>query len=245
MRTNQATLGIHRRLDEPSRACAHDLRNLFAVVASAKSLLERLLDEHRKRVVLDGLARVAIEGKLVTDALLSGGESRECGSDAAAELLSLATIFKTLERPGLQIGLSIDRDASWILMAPAEMRAVVLELVTNAAAAGARRIQIRAGRRGCRYWLIVADDGAGFTASTPEPAHPPGLHGTGMRRLAAAARSAHGKVRLRSTAGHGTVIAVILPILRILSSDASDPLPVDRTIASQEGGQTHGHRSAL
>jgi two-component sensor histidine kinase len=239
---NQVTLAHHRHSGDPLRACVHDLRNLFAVVASAKSLLERPLDEDRKRIVLDGLARVAIEGKLVTDALLAGGEDRECGSDAAAELLSLAPIFKTLEQPALQIELTSDDDPSWILMAPTELRAVVLELVTNAAAAGARRIEVRAGRRGCRYWLIVADDGSGFTASAPVPALPAGLHGTGMRRLASAAHSAHGKVRIRSKTGNGSVVAMILPILRILSSDAA---PIVRKIASGKAGRIHGQRSAL
>jgi two-component sensor histidine kinase len=241
---NQVTLAPHRHSGDPLRACVHDLRNLFAVVASARSLLERPLDEQQKRIVLAGLARVAVEGKLVTDALLAGGEDRECGSDAAAELLSLAPIFKTLERPGLQIELSTDDDPSWILMAPAELRAVVLELVTNAAAAGARRIQVRAGRRGCRYWLIVADDGSGFTASASAPAPPAGLHGTGMLRLAAATRSAHGKARIRSKRGSGTVVALILPILRILSSAAPDPIPAGRT-AAKELRKCDGQRSAL
>jgi anti-sigma regulatory factor (Ser/Thr protein kinase) len=244
MRTNQARLALHHSGD-PLRACAHDLRNLFAVVASAKSLLEKPLDEHRKRIVMDGLARVAVEGKLVTDALLAGGEDGECGSNPAAELQSLATIFHTLERPGLQVDLSTDPAESWILVAPAELRAVVLELVTNAAAAGARRIQIRAGRRGCRYWLIVADDGSGFTPIAPEPARSAGLHGTGMRRLAAAARSAHGKVRIRSKSGNGSVIALILPILRILVSDASNPIPVVRSITGGKVERTHGQRSAV
>ena len=227
MHTNQATLAIHRNPADPLRACVHDLRNLFAVVASAKSLLERPLDEQKTRVVLDALGRVAIEGKIVTDALLGGSEDRMCGSQASTELQTLIPIIRTIEHAGLQIDISIADEASWILLSPAEYRAVVLELVTNAGRAGASRIQVRAARRGFRYWLIVADDGAGFgthlqSLSSSQPA---GLHGTGMRRLIAAVRSAHGRVRIRSKAGRGSVVALTLPIIRIMTAARSAQVP--------------------
>jgi two-component sensor histidine kinase len=208
------------------RACVHDLRNLFAVVASAKSLLERPLDDNKRRLVLDVLGRVALEGKVVSDALLAGGpEDRECGSDGAAELQGLVPIVEALERPGLAIEFSIERDFSWILMAPSEFRAVVLELVTNAAAAGAHRIAIRAARRSYRYWLMVADDEPGFASRSP--AAPAGLHGTGMRRLAAAVEAAHGKIRIRSKKGRGSAVGLIFPIMRIVTG--SGEFPADRS----------------
>lgn len=202
------------------RACAHDLRNLFAVVACAKSLLERPLDEQRRRIVMDGLARVAIEGKIVTDALLNGdSEDRSCGTEASSELQSLTTVIETLERPGLRIDVTVEDQASWILMPPSEFRAIVLELVTNAVAAGAGRINIRAGRKGCRFWLAVGDDGSGFVPEAQPTGGPAGLHGTGLRRLASAVASARGKVRIRSKPGSGSVIAMILPIIRIVAND--------------------------
>lgn len=224
MRSSQATLAIYRQSDDPLRACVHDLRNLFAVVASAKLLLERTPDEQRERLILDALGRVAIEGKIVTDALLAGGEERSSGSHAAEELMSLSAIIKTLERPGLEITLSIDEGANWILIAPSEFRAVVLELVTNAVRAGARKIQVCAARRGSRCWLTVADDGAGFPKqpSDVSSAHPAGLHGTGMRRISAAIRSARGKLRIRSRAGSGSVVAIILPLIRIVAAPPAE-----------------------
>jgi glucose-6-phosphate-specific signal transduction histidine kinase len=143
------------------RACVHDLRNLFAVVASAKSLLERPLDDNKRRLVLDVLGRFALEGKVVSDA----------------------------------------------------------------AAAGAHRIAIRAARRSYRYWLMVADDGPGFASRSP--AAPAGLHGTGMRRLAAAVEAAHGKIRIRSKKGRGSAVGLIFPIMRIVTS--SGEFPADRS----------------
>lgn len=239
MRMDPVRLAIHRHPSDPLRACVHDLRNLFAVVASAKSLLERPLDERRKRVVMDGLARVASEGKVVTDALLSkGSDDHEAACDASAELSEIASIVKTLEHASLRIDLSSNDDSVQILMAPAEFRAVVLELVTNAATAGARKITIRATRRGCRYWMVVADNGSGFpqqdTFTSPAPR---GLHGTGLRRLASAVGSAHGRIKIRSEKGAGSVVALVLPIIGVVAAASSQLERVgcsDRSTAPEE-----------
>ena len=210
----QRKLEIRQNPSDPLRACVHDLRNLFAVVASAKSLLERGLEEEKRRMVLDALGRVAVEGKIVTDALLAGDtQDRAADSDAVAELRNLAPLIGALEHTGRSIELSIDDRSSWILMAPAEFRAIVLELVTNAAAAGARKIRLRAAPRNGYCWIIVADDGAGFSDRPGVATQAaPGLHGTGMRRLRMAVASAHGVVRIRSKQRRGSIVALILPI---------------------------------
>ena len=216
------------RHDKPDavRACVHDLRNLFAVVASAKSLLDRPLDERTKAMIVDALCRVAADGKVLTNGLLAGGvEDRGCGTDASDELQGLAPILQALENPTLKIALSIDDQPSWLLMPPWEFRAVVLELVTNAARAGSRTIRIRAARRDCRFWLMVADDGSGFSDSGPAEPLLAGLHGTGLRRLASAVGSAYGKVMIRSAQGRGTVVALTLPIVRLLPTARPTRVP--------------------
>lgn len=220
MPTQKCVLGVDRPA-ESLRACVHDLRNLFAIVASAKSLLERPLDDRKKRVILEGLARVAIEGKMVTDALLGGtrGEGAVC-SDVMAELRSVGAIVETMAHPRLNIEMEVEDVPLWILMAPAEFRAVVLELATNAVAAGATRMRIRAARRGSRLWIAVADNGSGFAVQSTlaANANARGLHGTGLHRLKAAAASAGGQVRIRSKAGAGSVVAMILPIVGAAST---------------------------
>lgn len=241
----------HNRSDidrpaESLRACVHDLRNLFAIVASAKSLLERPLDDRKKRVILEGLARVAIEGKIVTDALLGGtrDEDAVC-SDASAELRSVGAIIETMAHPGLNIEMVVEDDASWILMAPAEFRAVVLELATNAVAAGATRTRIRAARRGSRLWIAVADNGSGFAVQSTlaANANARGLHGTGLQRLKAAAASAGGQVKIRSKADAGSVVAMILPIV----GPASPQFRIDcrRADRSETKEPSRGQRSTI
>ncbi|HEU4652203.1 MAG TPA: ATP-binding protein [Croceibacterium sp.] len=244
MLSNHIMPSHEHQAGDPLRARVHDLRNLFTVVASARWLLERPLDESKKRMVVEGLARVAAEGKVLADNLL-GGElpDRTCGCDATAELLGLAAMLRTLERPGLAIDLSVGGEPAWILMPPADCHAVVLELVTNAIAAGASRIRIEAARRGCRLWLTVADDGSGFALSDhwPPPDQPWSVHGTGLRRLASAVGLARGKVRIRSRIGSGSTFAILLPIIRVLrGNDRASPAPIDLTPTEP----AHGQRSA-
>jgi two-component sensor histidine kinase len=219
MQTSLAIAEPREHKAESVRACVHDLRNLFAVVASARHLLDRPFDKRTRSIVLEALHRVATDGKILTDGLLSGGlEDHACGTDASAEMHELAPLLQAFEARELDIDLSIDDEPTWVLMAPTEFRAVVLELVTNAAKAGARIIRIRAKRGGCRFWLTVGDDGSGFAepAAGPEASTLAGLHGTGMLRLSAAVGSARGKVRIRSQRGRGSAVAVVLPIIRLL-----------------------------
>lgn len=221
MRSALATLNPGFGRPDALRGVVHDLRNLFAVVASAKCLLNRRLDERTKAILVDALYRVAADGKVLTDGLLAGGlEDRGCGVDARDELQNLAPILASLEGSGLKIELSIGEQPSWILMPAPEFRALVLELVTNAARAGAHTIRIGAARRGSRFWLTVADDGSGFAApgGSPGSSTPAGLHGNGLRRLATAVDSARGSVRIRSKRRNGSVVALILPIVRLLPS---------------------------
>lgn len=207
--------GAHRLVDDtaPMRGCIHDLRNLFAVVGAAKFLLQRPLDEREQTLVLEALDRVATEGKVLTSALLSGGQVQEPkGLDAAEELRGLEPLVRALVGARTKFLLQIDETAGWIRIARSELESVVLELVSNAKVAGARGIRIRGERRGENYWLVVADDGAGFDrARLQDRPSALGNHGNGLARVASIAQSAHGSLRIRSKPGQGSVMALVLP----------------------------------
>lgn len=207
----------------PMRACVHDLRNLFAVVASARYLLERPSLKQDRAIIIEALGRVAAQGKVLTNALLSEGQDGAArGIEAAGELRSLEPLVRTLACRGLRIDLQTDDRPAWIRMTRSELEAVVLELVTNAKAAGARLIRIRGERRGERFWLAIADDGAGFRRTDPQTFGPSeGVRGNGMSRIAAALRSALGDLRIRSTKGRGSVVALVLP-----TATAFEPVPL-------------------
>lgn len=206
---------------EPARACVHDLRNLFAVVASAKFLLERPIDEQKKALLVDALGRVAVEGRTITDALLSrvSRAARRSVStiDAASEMRGLSPLLGVLERPGTKIDLPRSDESSWVLMTSPDFTAVVVELVTNATRAGASAITIHSAPRGRCYWLVVADNGCGFNASSSN-ADSKGLHGTGLRRIASVVSGAGGKIRTRSQPNRGSVVAITLPLMPVQGS---------------------------
>ena len=201
----------------PVRACVHDLRNLFAVIASAKYLLERPLNEQKMAAVLNALGRVALEGQIITDGLLSRAARRGVPTiDTASEMRGLSPLLAVLEHPGLKIHLSCSDVSSPVCMTAREFSAVVVELVTNAARAGASLITIRSAPRGGSYRLVVADNGCGFDASSSSM-DSGGLHGTGMRRIAAAAARAGGKMDAKNRRTRGGVVTMTLPLMPVQS----------------------------
>lgn len=210
---NRAGQRFRNASPEPIRACVHDLRNLFAVVASAKFLLEREIDEQKKALVIDALGRVAVEGQIIADGLLSPDTKISAPViDAASEMRGLSALLGVLERPGTKIYLSCSDESSWVAMTAREFGAVVVELVTNATKAGASKITIRAAPRGRSYWLVVGDNGHGFDAATSQ-ADSKGLHGTGLLRIDAAVARAGGEMKLKSQPNRGCVIAMTLPLM--------------------------------
>jgi signal transduction histidine kinase len=231
---------VSPRLTSPvltQRAIVHDLRNLFAVVASAKSLLARHFDERTKDAVLDALDRVATEGGALTTALLSGDDrARPRETDATAAISEIGTIIRTLVGPEVRVDLDLGSGPATVRMARANFQAVVLELAVNAQSAGARRLRLRSGLKGGEFWLVVADDGHGFGLPVQqELGHRYGAHGTGLARIAAAVRSAHGTLRIHSTPGRGSVIAVVLPAVLHRPREtpsASKPKPGRRAATS-------------
>lgn len=199
----------------PMRSCVHDLRNLFAVVAAAKSLLRKPLDEQNRLVLVDALGRVAEEGKDLTTALLAGAQGSSSGAvEAGSELRAMQPMIATLVGSELQISTELDETPVWLSMPHSDFEAIVLELAANSKAAGAQHLRIRGKCCGERFWLLIGDDGAGF----PQPAlrdraRAPGVHGNGLQRIASASRAVCGKLRIRSKKGAGSVIALILPVI--------------------------------
>lgn len=210
----------------PMRACVHGLRNLFAVVAAAKSLLRKPLDEQNRLVLVDALGRVADEGKGLTNALLAGAkDSPSAPIEAGSELRGMQPMLSTLAGFGLTISTELDERLVWVGMPRADFEAIMLELAANSKAAGAKRLRIRAKRRGGSFWLLIADDGTGFPPpALRDRASVPGVHGNGLRRIASASRAACGRLRIRSKIGAGSVIALILPVILSLPDVQHDAL---------------------
>jgi len=100
---------------------------------------------------------------------------------------------------------------------PAELEAVMLELVANAVRAGARHIWLRCRRINDWIWLVIADDGPGLQANgaaRPRLTTVDGCRGNGLQRVRRAIRDMRGKLFIRggARAGSGTVVAMLLPV---------------------------------
>jgi signal transduction histidine kinase len=202
---------------------AHDLRNLFGVIASARHMLADGPDKTRQTALLDAIEDAAVRGAALTTRLLV--DSRD-GPDGHVERLDLAARLRLLE-PLLRsiidadhrLRIEIDQTPAIVRAASDRFDHVVLELVANARNALTRSgtIHIRLKSRGGKIRLLVADTGCGMTAEARRAlrtaAPTAGAHGTGFQQIRRFARDAHGKLSLRSTAGRGTVVLLELPAL--------------------------------
>ncbi|AMK17387.1 MULTISPECIES: ATP-binding protein [Sphingobium] len=206
---------------DPVRETVHDLRNLFAVIASIRHLLDKNDDDGPAReTMLRGLEEAAVRGDELTSRLLARRTSGErLLVDMGAQVADAAPLLRAVVKhpASLEIDTQMALPAARVCAEPAEMEAVMLELVANAARAGARHIRLRCRRIGDWIWLVIADDGPGLLAAAvdrpPLKASDSG-HGNGLHRVRRAVRDMNGKLFIRGSvsAGAGTVVAMLLPV---------------------------------
>jgi len=83
----------------------------------------------------------------------------------------------------LQLTVAADEDARFPL--PSSALSVILRnLLANAAAAKARRVDVFSGHRHARWWLVIADDGVGLGAADHQYDHGSGIGLELCRRIA-------------------------------------------------------------
>ena len=199
---------------------AHDLRNLFGAIASARHLLDDRPDEPHRRQILDAIEQAAQRGDALTTGLLQTelSERRE-RVDVRARVDSLAPLLRTIVGAGNHLVLDLGDVEAPVRAAPDRLDHVVIELVANARAAltspGTIRVRVRA--RHSRVGLIVCDTGCGMadgdSRSLLTRGPPRGAHGTGFRQVRRFVEDLHGTLRLRSRPGAGTLVAFDFPIL--------------------------------
>lgn len=202
------------------RERAHDLRNLFGAIASARHLLDDQPEEPRRRQILDAIEEAAQRGGALTTSLLqSATERRREQLDLCARLAGLEPLLRTIAGSGNLLRLDPGSEVAPIRVAPDRFDHVLIELIANARAAltcpGTILIRLRS-RRG-RIRLTVLDSGCGMTRDachallTRVP--PPGAHGTGFHQIRRFVEEIHGTLRLRSRPGKSTLVAIELPAM--------------------------------
>lgn len=217
----------------PPRKIIHDLRNLFAIVGAAKSLLERHPDPATQAEILKALGEATRHGAQLTTDLLASREAFSQGQeiDLDERLDRLGPMLRVLATTRIRLTRH-DHDSSLVIRTnPDEFDAAVLELVSNAAHAGASEVTIRGRRCGDRIWLLLSDNGCGMSAPTLDRARRGwdlGLaHGSGIARVQQFMASCFGHMRIRSRVGRGTTIALLFPAA--LQESARDSGPVRDT----------------
>ena len=198
---------------------AHDLRNLFGAIASARHLLDDHPTDERKNLLLAAIEEAALRGSaLTTRMLMATRDSVQGCFDVGARLRALEPLLHsaagggtlTVEAPGTP---------AFVRGVPERFDHLVLELVENARKAlqGSGRIRVRLRARHNKVVLVVADTGCGMDerrfrdplAATPAD----GANGRGLQQLHRFARDTHARLAIRSVRGRGTIIRLELPAL--------------------------------
>jgi signal transduction histidine kinase len=197
------------------RETIHDLRNLFTIVAAAKSLLDQATERVSRSELLTAIGDACIRGGKLTTSLLAEAVPSHVSTatDVGARLADLAPMMNVLAEPKLELDLEVGRASAFI--DPADFDAAIIELVANARKAEAHTIVLRSRQVGSCLWILVSDDGRGMAAAALARAqlgHDAGTaHGAGLAGVHRFARGSHGKVLIRSRAFAGTSVALVLP----------------------------------
>lgn len=216
------------------RETVHDLRNLFAIVTSAKHMLEDQPAKVRRLALLQAIEAAAKRGTELTTHLLSERRSIRGGAfDLNEEIMSLEPMIRALAP---RIGFDLCDAYLPLRQVGDTVDSVIFELLANAKAAGATSIVVRTRLSGRQAWLTIADNGTGMDEGTLarirrfEDLHRG--HGSGLHRVNAFVRAAHGHIAFRSQSGKGTVAALVLPLVLGLVLDRRPPLTPLRATAS-------------
>lgn len=131
--------------------------------------------------------------------------------DPGARLVDLAPILRALAGSSIEFDLELGYPNARARVDPVGFDATILELITGACIAGARRIVVRNRRIGARLWILVCDDGDHSASGTEVPR----IHDFGL--------GSHGQLRARYQGGSGRSVSLILPTILSLAESPSLP----------------------
>ncbi|MFO0843406.1 MAG: ATP-binding protein [Gemmataceae bacterium] len=202
---------------------AHDLANqLVAIQAFARLLLDQLPDAAPEaRVLLTRLAdlarggdpparRAAEFGRLIREAAV--GPPFTMADVAAEAVAEVKASPRSPETTASGVAFVVVQNIPTAAVSPRLLHRVLVELLHNAVAARATRIEISMSREG-GPWLTVRDDGTGLNEPVLARLGTPGAAGPGLGWffVAQAVASWRGCISVQSGPGKGTTISLRMP----------------------------------
>lgn len=243
-----------------ARSLAHDLRHLLmTMAASAELALGRLGPDSAAEEPLLALKHAALYGGSIVSRLVGRGAS-QLGvpqvSDLNAIVMRAEPLLAQMAGENVRVRLELRASAARVLIAPAEVLQILLNLVSNARDAcesGGEIVVLtaevehlpsdyrgRVGQAGL-VLLSVTDNGSGMSADVQARAFDPRFTtkgpergtGLGLPNVHDIVKNAGGDVHLVSRAGEGTSVSVVLP--------RSELVPAAQPNASEVRGPRRSH----
>ncbi|MEO7474232.1 MAG: ATP-binding protein, partial [Gemmatimonadales bacterium] len=222
---------------------AHDFNNLLHVVLGNADLARvQLPEDSAAREQLDEVVRATLRAAELTQQLLaySGrGAVETLHLNLSSEVRDMATLLRTALSRRASLVWDLAPELPSITADPAQLRQVVMNLITNASDAlgdGAGTITLRTGvveggddapGPGRFVFLEVGDDGCGMTSATLQRMFDPFFstkftgRGLGLAAVMGIVESHGGHIRIHTTPDQGTVFRVFFPAV----DAAADSVP--------------------
>ncbi len=222
---------------------AHDFNNLLHVVLGNADLARvQLPEDSAAREQLDEVVRATLRAAELTQQLLaySGrGAVETLHLNLSSEVRDMATLLRTALSRRATLVWDLAPELPSITADPAQLRRVVMNLITNASDAlgdGAGTITLRTGvveggddapGPGRFVFLEVGDDGCGMTSATLQRIFDPFFstkftgRGLGLAAVMGIVESHGGHIRIHTTPDQGTVFRVFFPAV----DAAADSVP--------------------
>ena len=244
---------------------AHDFNNLLQGMFGHLELAQRSVDASRPdltREALSDLRHVTRQGaELCRQLLAYANHRRDALAAPVVDVIEdMRTLLEVCVRGRGQLCFDLDPGCHEAALDPAQLRQIVLNLVTNAAEAALKpqgRIQVRAARidvdaaelagyelgaglsPGRYVWLEVSDEGQGVAKEERERIFAPFYstrgqdRGLGLASVLGILKALGGAIRLESEPGQGAAFSVLLPALRRGESDTFSRTHVSAPSAGQ------------
>lgn len=216
--------GRFERLEAVGRLAArvaHDVNNLLGLVKGIAEGLEQEVDGVEARRMLADLHAGVDRGARLTGELLAFGRQRSVERSALELVAHLRERWGLLQQAAGDVTLGrVGEGPVWVHVDAAQLDVSLVNLLLNAAAAGARRIVVEVSERGGTARLEVRDDGQGMAPETlaraAEPFFTTRADGTGLglASVQGFVHDAGGSMHITSTLGLGTSIVLEVPARR-------------------------------